>query len=728
MKNENSLAKALQDIGLELSTAFGSPMVPNFIRQHIGELLSIRTEEANKIASEADWKVHRSYLYKKLSKSLGLANIPERDSPLNVADLGSLDRDGYIIKKLTFEPLPGCIVPAHQYIPANIAKPAPAILFSLGHWIENAKMEPDQQAACIGLTKLGFIVLSYDPADQGERHVNWRCHNHLEAYLVGISQAGFNVWESIRAIDYLQSLPEVDSGRIGMTGASGGGHNTLYVSALDDRIKASVPVCYVNSFENLLQAMRGYNWVGGQDLCNQIPRILSYGDMGDIAALIAPRSLQIINAMQDPMFPIEGAKKAHARSKRIYDLLGASDRISLNLIDDVHSYNVKMRESAYGWFNKWLRDEGDGCPIPESKMTISPPRYSVHYITATADTGQAKPVEDPSASPETYCFPHNEPKNSWPAQIAAIRDIARSLPPIKNYVKSTKEWSSVRATLSKSIKTVVGPTPAPPPYTPGIVNKFKHGKYLVECVYYQSEEGITNSAMLYLNKDYLSFQPLIILVDYQGKRSLLYDGTVEHLLKLGFAVFTPDLRGTGATSATEFETATDSFMLDRDLFSQRLWDLLQAFEYMASYSVIGVQIDKHKIACVGRGIAGLLALYAGALDERIAAIGCCDAPVSYKEMIQEETVFPASAYIFNVLNHFEIEQVAAMAAPRPLSIVNPHDGTAMLVGKGVAAQSYEWCKQVYKILGASDSFLLSPQDPEDSVLSTAKWLHEKWSY
>jgi cephalosporin-C deacetylase-like acetyl esterase len=725
MPDKDSLAKALMEIGLDLRTAFGSPMLPDYVRRRIAELMKQREQEADAVNTPADWWARREHLHGKLAQSFGLHPVPDL-TPLNVQDLGSIAFEDYQVQKLTFEPRPGCVVPAHVYWPQPLVARAPAILFSLGHWIENAKMEPDQQAACIGLVKLGFVVLSYDPADQGERQSDWRCHNHLEAYLVGISQAGFNVWESIRAIDYLQSLPQVDAERIGMTGASGGGHNTLYVSAIDERVKVSVPVCYVNAYEYLLGAMRGYNWVGGQDLCNQVARVFSYADMGDIAALIAPRPLRIINAVQDPMFPTQGAQQAAARAQRVYDLLNVGDHIDLTLIDDVHSYNKEMREAAYGWFSKWLKGRGDGSPIPEPLMAIPRSRYAVHYITASAEPSQPKPLADPNASPEMYCFPPDRPHSSWAALTAAVRDRAQDLPPIQNQVKTVAEWTAIKPALLKSVQEVLGPFPRRPAYTPGIVNTLTVGRFRVECIRYESELGITIPAVLYLNLDWHAFQPVLIYTDYRGKRAPLLDGTVEKLLNLGYAVFTFDLRGTGATAATEFENATDSFMLDRDLFAQRVWDVLQAFNYVAAYSVIGVQIDKHRIACIGRGIGGLLALYASAFDQRIAAVACIDAPVSYQEMIQEHAAYPASAYLFDVLNHFEIEQVASMTAPRPLCIVNPLDGKVESTGGKSAVQSYAWCHQVYRALGSSHRFKLIPDVSEGGAGLAAEWFLKSW--
>jgi cephalosporin-C deacetylase-like acetyl esterase len=721
MANRHTLADHLLTLGLDFETAFGSPMLPKYTHRRVGELMAAREKEAASIVTGDQWMERQHHLRGMLLTSFGLNPMPER-TPLNAREVGMVERDGYRIQKVLFEPRVGCVATAHLYFPAKTDKPSPAILFSVGHWIENGKMEPDLQKGCIGLAKLGFVVLIYDPLEQGERRIDWRCHNHLEAQLVGMSQAGLMVWESIRAIDYLQSLPEVDPQRIGMTGASGGGHNTMYVSALDKRIGVSVPVCYVNAFENLLDAMQGYNWVGGQDLCNQVPRVLSYADMGDICALIAPRPLRIINATHDPMFPTKGAKRATVRAKAMYDLIGAGDQIDLTLVDSGHGYFREMREAAYGWFMKWLQNEGDGSPIPEPSMAISKPRFAVDYITATADPDQVRPTSDPQASPEMYCFPEARPQSSWEAITREIRRLAEGMPPIQADITSRADWAANRDKLERGLLEVLGPFPPKETYTPNIVNRFKVGKILVECVRYESETGIIIPAILYLNDNLQGFQPVVIYINDVGQKAALLDGTVENLLEAGYAVFTLDLRGTGSTASTEFENASDSFMLDRDLFSQRLWDLLCAVDYLECYSVIGVQIDKHRIACLGQGIAGLLSLYAGAIDRRIAAVGCWNAPVSYKEMITENALFPASAYVFKALRHFDIEQVAAMIAPRPLCIANPLSGTTQPTSKILAQQSFSWCRQVYHILGMDDSFHIDIQNPNRLTKSCAEWL------
>ena len=727
MPSYPTLAGELLSSSLGEGSAFASPMLPDWIRRRVKELMLAREAEAARVLSSEQWGERRKYLREKLFCSLGLNPLPER-TPLDARNLGSVERNGYLTQKVLFEARPGCVAAGHLYLPENIRKPAPAVLFAVGHWIENAKMEPDMQAACIGLAKLGFVVLIYDPLDQGERRVDWRCHSHLEGLLVGTSQTGLAVWESMRAIDYLQSRPEVDAARIGMTGASGGGHNTMYVSALDERVKVSIPVCYVNAFEYLLEAMRGYNWVGGQDLCNQVPRILSYADMGDICALVASRPLMIINATQDPMFPTDGARQAAARAQRIYNLLGVSDRIRLTLVDAGHGYDQQMRQAAYGWFTKWLKGEGDGSPIPEPPLTVARPRYSVHYITATADPEQPRPVADPLASPELYCFPPDQPTSSSAAVTEAVRKRARALPPLKEAPSTLADWLVHTKSLSKSLREVIGPLPEKVPFAPGIVNRISHERIFVECIVYESEPGIRVPAMLYLNEDWEGYQPVAIYVTDRGKRAGLLDGSIEKLLNLGFAVFTLDLRGTGESAATEFENASDSYMLDRDLFAQRLWDLRRAIDYLAEYLVIGVQIDKHRIACIGQGVAGLLAVYAGALDRRVAAVGCIEAPVSYKDMIAENAAYPASAYLFNVLNHFEMSQVASMIGPRLLCIANPLDGQAQRATKDAAEKAYAWCRQVYRVLGTETRFRVKTQLPHPAVAAIGRWFLEEWEH
>ena len=263
-------------------------------------------------------------------------------------------------------------MPAHLYIPKALRSPTPAILYSPGHWMINGKTEPDIQSCCIGFAKLGFVVLVCDPIGQGERGATFEDHARRELLLLGLSQAGLMAWESIRAVDYLLTRPEVDGNRIGMTGASGGGLNTLYTCAADERIAVSVPVCYVVSFSRFYRAMRGLNWNNQNDLCNQVPNVIRDFDMAGLCGLIHPRPLMFINGTLDPQFPVDGAQQVEAQVRNIYDQVGG-ERLRATAVVSDHGYVQVMREAAYGWFRKWLQHEGDGSPYPEPALTGEPP-------------------------------------------------------------------------------------------------------------------------------------------------------------------------------------------------------------------------------------------------------------------------------------------------------------------------------------------------------------------
>lgn len=698
-----------------------STVVPDWIDQRVRTLAQQRYEETMACVSLADWIEREAALRTQLLQSLGLKPLPVQ-VPLQERHLGTVRRDGYSVEKVTFESWPGCEVTAHLYIPDPLCSPAPAILCSVGHWVENGKMQPIMQSLAIGLVKQGFVALVYDPLDQGERREDWQCHGHLEALLVGLSQEGLSVWESMRALDYLQSRPEVDGERLGMTGASGGGMNTLYASAVDKRVKVAVPVCYVNSAEYLLPTMRGYNWVGGQDLCNQVPRLLTYANTGDICALVAPRPQLVINATRDPMFPVHGAERAVSIAQHVYALSHAPEAIALALVDAGHGYDRAMRERAYGWFRRWLLGEETFDPVEEPCHRVATPRFLVDYIDASADPQQDLPIEHGGVSSEMYCYPAGSPTSSWGAITTTVRSMAESLPPLHDLPRSPDEWTAAQGQLRCSLDVVAGARLGRCAHTPNISYMQTTGAVASYCVSFESEPGIIIPALLCVQKQWTGHSPIALLLSDRGKDDVVESGLLAQLLQARMSVLVPDLRGLGELAASEFETATTSYMLDEDLFLQRLLDVRTAVDYISDYSVIGPQIDKHRILCIGQGVAGMLALYAGAADPRIAAVGVTDLPVSYKSLIVPHAAFSASAYVFGVLRHFELSQVASLIAPRALVVAYPVDGQGQPVDAAVAENEFGWCSAAYQVASAPHRFRLVTERTADFIPAMGQWL------
>src|SRR5207253_2466230 len=221
------------------------------------------------------------------------------------------------------------------YLPTGKG-PFPAVLMPMGH-SSNGKADANQQRAAILLAKNGIASLVYDPIGQGERiqlldklgnpAIKGSTSEHtmvgVGALLVGRSTASYRIWDGIRSLDYLASRPEIDAKKIGCTGNSGGGTLTAYLMALDDRIVAAAPSCYITSLERLFAT------IGPQDAEQNITGQVAFGmEHADYLALHAPRPTLICAASRD-FFDIQGTWTTFRETKRIYGLLGHGERVDL---------------------------------------------------------------------------------------------------------------------------------------------------------------------------------------------------------------------------------------------------------------------------------------------------------------------------------------------------------------------------------------------------------------
>ena len=291
-----------------------------------------------------------------------IGGFPER-TPLEPSVRGVVRRDGYRIEKLTFASRPHHHVTAHLFLPEDpkFAAPYPAILVACGH-SGNGKALRNYQRACVQGVKAGFAVFIYDPIDQGERtqlpdtdkkNVGGHVHLGMRAHLLGWSTAQFRMWDGMRAIDYLETRPEVDASRIGMIGQSGGGTLTAYVSAMDTRIKASCPSCYICSVRTLAE-----DW-GPQD-CEQILQGQLTEGLNHLSLelMVWPRPLRITLAEEDA-FPFRGALSTFASAKMFYNRFGTGDKVDYISAPGPHSWYESTRQGSVEWMKRWLRGDSD---------------------------------------------------------------------------------------------------------------------------------------------------------------------------------------------------------------------------------------------------------------------------------------------------------------------------------------------------------------------------------
>ncbi len=310
------------------------------------------------VRSAADWHAQREERRRQLLDMLGLWPLPPR-TDLKAAVTGVVDEGEVTVEKLHFQSLPGLYVTANLYIPKGLSGPAPAILYVCGHALVKTNdisfgNKTAYQHHGAWLAKHGYVCLTIDTLQLGE--IEGRHHGTYRLgewwwNSRGYTPAGVEAWNSIRAIDYLESRPEVDRQRIGMTGRSGGGSYTWTTAALDDRIKAAAPVAGMTDLRN--HVVDGV--VEGH--CDCMYYLNSYRwDFPLHAALIAPRPLLIVNTDSDTIFPLDGVVRVHREVRRIYGLLGASNKLGLVIAPGPHKDTQDLQVPVFRWFNQHLRD------------------------------------------------------------------------------------------------------------------------------------------------------------------------------------------------------------------------------------------------------------------------------------------------------------------------------------------------------------------------------------
>lgn len=292
-----------------------------------------------------------------------IGGLPDRKTDLHARITGKIQMDGFSIEKLIFESLPGVYVTALVYSPDDHSTKHPAVLVPAGH-ATNGKIH--YQVLSQRLASRGYVVIAWDPIGQGERSQFWDakagksrynlvCAEHAVmgnlAYLAGANLARWEIWDGMRAVDYLLTRPDVDPDRISITGTSGGGTQTTLIAALDPRIKVVVPSCYITSMP-----MRMANRIffdpdsdPEQDLSGTLARNVGYTGL---LLLMYPRPVMIASAVLD-FFPIEGARKSFRETQRVYERLNHADRIAMAEGYHGHQYSDENQEAGLDFVDRF---------------------------------------------------------------------------------------------------------------------------------------------------------------------------------------------------------------------------------------------------------------------------------------------------------------------------------------------------------------------------------------
>ena len=495
----------------------------------------------------------------------------------------------------------------------------------------------------------------------------------IGALLVGRSTASYRIWDGIRSIDYLASRPEIDAKRLGCTGCSGGGTLTSYLMALDDRIAVAAPSCYITSLERLFAT------IGPQDAEQNITGQVAFGmEHADYLTLRAPRPTLICTASRD-FFDSQGTWASFHEAKHIYGLMSYSERVDLVESDSGHGFPKTQREAMLRWMRRWLL-----------KIDDAPTEGEV-AIAKDADllctrTGQV--LEDFKGK---SVFGLNAERE---AELAKGRGKARDRDAL---LQDVARLAGVRLPVAAAKMTEAGAV--------------KRDGYRIRKLVFETQPGVKVPGLLFE----AGRGPLVIYADGAGKAAAAAPGgPIEKLVKAGSRMLALDLRGMGETApgqvlagrpnyfGADYWEAFVSLHLSRPLLGQRTTDLLAVVAKMAG--------ESDDIQLIGVGSAGPAALHAAALEPRIKRLTLEDALVSWSAVVrtpishnQLTNVVPAA------LTVYDLPDLAALVAPRPLTIRKPADPTGKPLTRGAADDAYKLVRAAYIRAGAEKRFVVTEE-------------------
>ena len=603
-------------------------------------------------ASRDAWETYAEGVRRRILLSSALLPLPTR-TPLNAKVFDRTTRDDYTVEKVLFEARPGFLVTGNLYRPIGQG-PFPGVVCPHGHW-GNGRLEDGERgsvpARCITLARMGAVVFSYDMIgynDSMQFTHNWGGEREK---LWGVHPFAMQLWSGMRAVDFVQGLPEVDPERIGCTGASGGGTQTFALMAVDPRIKVAAPV---NMISSTMQ---------GGCLCENAPILRLDNSNMEIGALMAPRPLLMVSATGD--WTRETPHVEYPAIRSIYALYGAEDRVVNVHIDAPHNYNLPSREAMYRFFGKWLLGRDD-------VENFSEPPYEKEPDSALRVFADKKDVAT---------YPGQD------AVIASVIDANRAkwqaiLP------KRLEDVPAFRETYGTALADVLGATiPAPNDFDSERVSMEEREGYVVErWVISRASMRDAIPALLYRAKDPAP-QDAVVLAHGEGKAAFadIEKGgpgpLVAGLMAQGKAVLCIDTFLTGEHHAPDKRTVRHRQGRFMDTFQPtdtgyRVQDIVTALAFLRARRDMTGNIN-----LAGLGEAGLWCLFASAIDGRV--------PVT----VADASRFPAddaawvdTYYVPCIRSAGDVQTAAVLVAPRRLAVMNTGECELSLLGAQIARE------------------------------------------
>lgn len=599
--------------------------------------LARRESSITEIRTTADAGRRRQWVRAQLLEILG--GLPDYQGPLNARITGRLTNASYTMEKVIFESLP------HYFVTANLYRPNqpgryPAVLMSAGH-TTLGKTENHRMAA--NLAAKGFVALAYDPVGLGERMQAYDrrvgrgiagcCANeHLQAgaqsILIGQSVARYFIKDAMRALDYLVSRPEVDPSRVGAAGCSGGGCLTTYIAALDPRVKAAAPACFLNTLRVLFTGPY-------PDSEMSLPRFLASGlDHADFLE-VSENTPWLILATEGDFFTPAGVQPVYEEARRWYRLYGAEDKVRLFMGKGPHGTPLETREALYGWMIRWLQDgKGDAR---EQEI----PLYPDHELQVTK-SGQ---VED-------------EPGSRWLYEV------------IREEFRARKQPGGVSELLAELRRLQI-------PSDGRAAALRSTGSERRLSISLESEPGVTIGGRLYLPGS-SGRKPALLLVKDRTSTPL-----AEAAAAKGNVVLELEPRDSPSPDNRPYLgnwiVNARANAIGRNLPAMRAHDILRGVDLLSSRD----DVDPSSIRAAARDVKGIWLLLAAAVDPRIAKIWLDRTPHSLSTAMDSAihtNLF--DAMIPGFLLHWDLSDLVKAMGTRPVLWTDPADWMGHIVPLG----------------------------------------------
>lgn len=620
-----------------------------------------RTYDFPSYATRQDWEARAADLRQHILVSTGLWPLPEK-TPLNAQVFDRLERDGYTVEKVYFESYPGFLVTGNLYRPRGRSGPFPGILNPHGHW-GNGRLANEESGSipgrCINQARQGYVAFSYDMVGYNDsRQVDHGYGADPRQHLWGISLMGLQLWNSIRALDFLSSLPDVDPTRLGCTGESGGGTQTFMLSAVDDRVRVAVPV-------NMISA----HFQGGC-LCENAPNLRLDTFNVEIAALFAPKPLLLVSCTGD--WTKNTPQVEFPAIQSIYRLYGAEEKVQwVQMVAD-HNYNRESREAAYAWFGRWFQGLTDPALLKEQPFEVEAPEDLLvfarrdpppHLLDAEGLTafliGQAEAQLNALK----------------PADAAGLARFREAMEPALRHTLAA-EVPAAEALTEEVRGSVEGPA-----FTAARLLIGRRGKGdRIPAVFYRPAGKEVRAGTLVVCPE---GKAALVDVDRAVPGPL-----VAGLLERGQAVLAIDAFGTGERAGARRDESLPFFTtFNRTDTALRVQDILTGLAYLRR------QTGGASPNLVGLGEAGLWALLARGLDPGVARTAVDTVQF---DNTQDES-FLQSLYVPGLRRTGDLRTAGALAAPAPLWLFNT--GAAFLA---------QWIGEAYRAAGVADRLRLEP--------------------